>query len=117
MFTALGGLAGGGYATPTQYKPSPYLTRAFSEIDRLRSSRERSDEYYDNLASKTRQDDYNNQLKLHLQNKETKDKYGYQSAKAKADAQNRANLEAYKSSAKGLQTHMKTLQNGSKSNL
>ncbi len=99
LFTALGGLAGGGYATPTQYKPSPYLTRAFSEIDRLRSSRERSDEYYDNLASKTRQDDYNNQLKLHLQNKETRDKYGYQSAKAKADAQNRANLEAYKSSS------------------
>lgn len=99
FFKALGGLAGGGYASPVQYQPSPYLTRAFSEIDRLRSDRNKADMYYDDLARRTRQEDYNNQFKAYLQERDRKDKYGYQSAKSNADAQNKANLEAYKGSA------------------
>lgn len=99
FFKALGGLAGGGYASPVQYQPSPYLTRAFSEIDRLRSDRNKADMYYDDLTRRTRQEDYNNQFKAYLQERDRKDKYGYQSAKSKADAQNKANLEAYKGSA------------------
>lgn len=99
FFKALGGLAGGGYASPVQYQPSPYLTRAFSEIDRLRSDRNKADMYYDDLTRRTRQEDYNTQFKAYLQERDRKDKYGYQSAKSKADAQNKANLEAYKGSA------------------
>jgi hypothetical protein len=96
FFKALGGLAGGGHANTQQYQPSPYLTRAFSEIDRLRSDRTRADMYYDELARKTRQEDYNTQLRSFLQNKDRTDRYNYQTAQANANARNRANVETYR---------------------
>lgn len=96
FFKALGGLAGGGYANTQQYQPSPYVTRAFAEIDRIRNDRTRADMYYDELARKTKQEDYNTQLRAFLQNKDRTDRYNYQTAQANATAQNRANVEVYK---------------------
>lgn len=84
FFKALGGLAGGGYATTQQYQPSPYLTKAFGEIDRIRSDKNRSDMYYSELLDKTRQQDYNTQLKYHQDTDDANNKYNL-------DATNRAN--------------------------
>lgn len=96
FFASLGGLAGGGYANVKEYQPSPYLTKAFAEIDRLRNEEDQADMYYNELARKTRDQDYNSKLKEFLQSKDKVDRYGFQAAQTNATAANRANLEAYK---------------------
>lgn len=84
-------LAGGGYSNPT-FKPSPYLTKAFAEIDRARTDKEEADRYYSALGSKLRSEDYNTQLKYHNAMQVEKNKYGFQAGQKKADAQNAQNL-------------------------
>lgn len=90
---ALGGLAGGGYANTTQYAPSPYLTKAFGEIDKLRSDRERSNLYYDELASSTRRAEYNAGLKAHNATQVQNNKFSNDAV----NNRNKARMEMWKS--------------------
>lgn len=84
-------LAGGGYSNPI-YKPSPYLTKAFEQIDKARSDKEEADRYYSALESKLRSADYNTQLKYHNAQQVERNKYGFQAGQKIADAKNAQNL-------------------------
>lgn len=92
FFSALGKVAGGGYAPVQQYQQSPYLTKSLSEVDRLRNmqyqSRYQTRKDYNDAVNL----DYNNQLKTHLQNKSAIDRAGADAV----NANNRAAIEKYK---------------------
>ena len=62
--TALGGLAGAGRVS-APFQESPYLRRAFSEIDQIRLDKERAKQYYSELERKSRASDFEQQFKLH----------------------------------------------------
>lgn len=92
---ALGGLAGAGrVAAP--FQESPYLRKAFSEIDQIRADKERAKQYYSELERKSKQSDFEQQFKLHQQALREAQRQRQQAERYNAQAQQRYDIEKYR---------------------
>lgn len=92
---ALGGLAGAGRVS-APFQESPYLRRAFSEIDQIRLDKERAKQYYSELERKSRASDFEQQFKLHQQALREAQRQRQQAERFNAQAQQRYDIEKYK---------------------
>lgn len=99
FFKSLGLLAGGGYANTPQYQDNGLVPQLFQNIDKLRSDKMQSDRYYGELANRTRQQDYQNQLTSYNKLREQ----DYQQTKFNADQANRANMKQYEQGGQRIQ--------------
>ena len=69
FLSSLANLAGGGY-TQNRYNPSPIMQQSLNQLSSIQDEKYKSDLYYQELARKIRQEDYNNQLKNHIEQQE-----------------------------------------------
>jgi hypothetical protein len=69
FLSSLANLAGGGY-TQNRYNPSPIMQQSLNQLSNVQDEKYRSDLYYQELLRKIRQEDYNNQLKNHIDQQE-----------------------------------------------
>lgn len=69
FLSSLANLAGGGY-TQSRYSPSPIMQQSLNQLSNIQDEKYKSDLYYQELARKIRQEDYNNQLKNHIEQQE-----------------------------------------------
>ena len=96
FFTSLAGLTGGGYAPIQRSQPSPYLQRAFNDVEQSINAQHQADIHYNNLYQKARQEDYNTQLKSYLDKMAAQDKNLFDVSKINAATANDINRDEYK---------------------
>ena len=69
FLSALANLAGGGY-TQTRHQHLPIVQQSLSQLSNIQDEKYKSDLYYQELARKIKQEDYQNQLKNHIEQQE-----------------------------------------------